>query len=78
MFNMADKNLYNADYAFSPTDGQIVDLSRLARKLTAYEDISDDLSEDEERRIVDYVKSCSDMSYNKIKKRYAKPTWPLY
>ena len=70
MFNMADKNLYNADYAFSPTDGQIVDLSRLARKLTAYEDISDDLSEDEERRIVDYVKSCSDMSYNKIKKRY--------
>ena len=67
---MADKNLYNADYAFSPTDGQIVDLSRLARKLTAYEDISDDLSEDEERRIVDYVKSCSDMSYNKIKKRY--------
>jgi len=70
VFNMADKNLYNADYAFSPTDGQIVDLSRLARKLTAYEDISDDLSEDEERRIVDYVKSCSDMSYNKIKKRY--------
>ena len=67
---MADKNLYNAEYAFSPTDGQIVDLSRLARKLTAYEDISDDLSEDEERRIVDYVKSCSDMSYNKIKKRY--------
>ena len=61
-----DTNLYGADYAFSPTDGQIVDLSRLAEKLTNYEDISDDLTEDEERRIVDYVKSCVDMSYNKI------------
>nr|BAR33290.1 hypothetical protein [uncultured Mediterranean phage uvMED] len=70
MFNMADKKLYSADYAFSPTDGQIVDLSRLAEKLTSYEDISDDLTEDEERRIVDYVKSCVDMSYHKIKKRY--------
>jgi hypothetical protein len=67
---MADKKLYSADYAFSPTDGQIVDLSRLAEKLTSYEDISDDLTEDEERRIVDYVKSCVDMSYHKIKKRY--------
>ena len=65
-----DTNLYGADYAFSPTDGQIVDLSRLAEKLTNYEDISDDLTEDEERRIVDYVKSCVDMSYNKIRKRY--------
>ena len=54
----------------SPTDGQIVDLSRLAQKLVNYEDISDDLTEEEERRIVDYVKSCVDMSYNKIRKRY--------
>lgn len=69
---MADDNkiLYGADYAFSPTDGQIVDLSRLAQKLVNYEDISDDLTEEEERRIVDYVKSCVDMSYNKIRKRY--------
>jgi len=67
---MADEKLYSADYAFSPTDGQIVNLSRLAEKLTSYEDISDDLTEDEERRIVDYVKSCVDMSYHKIKKRY--------
>ena len=53
---MADDNkiLYGADYAFSPTDGQIVDLSRLAQKLVNYEDISDDLTEEEERRIVDY------------------------
>ena len=65
-----DKTIYGADYAFSPTDGQIVDLSRLAEKLTNYEDIADDLTEEEERRIVDYVKSCVDMSYHKISKRY--------
>ena len=67
---MADKkSYYGADYS-SSTDGQVVDLSRLANKIVAYEDISNDLSEEEERRIVDYVKSCVDMSYNKIKKRY--------
>jgi len=69
---MADKKrtYYGADYAGSSTNGQVVDLSRLANKIVAYEDISGDLKEDEERRIVDYVKSCVDMSYNKIKKRY--------
>lgn len=69
---MADEpRQYGADYAFSPTDGQIVDLSRLAEKIVNYEDVSEDLTEDEERRLVDYVKSCTDMSYHKISKRYS-------
>lgn len=53
-----------------PTDGVIVDLSGLAEKLTSYEDISDDLSDEQEQRIVQYVKACLDMSHAKISKRY--------
>lgn len=49
---------------------QIADLSRLAQKLEAYEDISDDLTEEEERKIVAYVKACAEMSHSKISKRY--------
>ena len=53
-----------------PNDGVIVDLSNYAEQLTNYEDISHLLTEEEERKIVDYVKSMVDMSYNKISKRY--------
>ena len=53
-----------------PNDGVIVDLSKYAQQLTNYEDISHLLTEEEERKIVDYVKSMVDMSYNKISKRY--------
>lgn len=53
-----------------PNDGVIVDLSNYAQQLTNYEDISHLLTEEEERKIVDYVKSMVDMSYNKISKRY--------
>ena len=53
-----------------PNDGVIVDLSKYAQQLTNYEDISHLLTEEEERKVVDYVKSMVDMSYNKISKRY--------
>ncbi|WP_345199123.1 portal protein [Kistimonas scapharcae] len=54
----------------SLTDGVIVDLSNLAGLLTNYEDISSHLHEDQERKIVDYVKSMLRMSHAKISKRY--------
>lgn len=53
------------------SDGQIVDLSRLAQKLAEYEDVSDDLTAEEEQKLVSYVKACVEMSYRKISKRYA-------
>ena len=62
----------NAEYVASsvPNEGMIVDLSKYANQLINYEDISTMLTDDEERRIVDYVKSMVDMSYFKIRKRY--------
>ena len=58
-------------YQSPPTDGVIADLSEFAEKIVGYEDIADLLSEEQERRIVDYVKSMVDMSYFKIKGRYS-------
>lgn len=49
---------------------QIADLSRLAPKLLAYEDISDDLTVEEEAKITEYVKQCFKLSYDRISKRY--------
>lgn len=60
----------SAEYQSGPNEGMIVDLSEHAEKLVNYEDISHLLTEEQERRIVDYVKSMSDMSHNKIRKRY--------
>jgi len=60
----------SAEYNLGDREGIIVDLSEFAEQIVAYEDISDLLSEDQENRIVDYVKSMMDMSYNKIRKRY--------
>lgn len=59
----------SAEYVGSD-DGMIVDLSEFAEQLVGYEDISHLLTEEQENRIVDYVKSMMDMSYNKIRKRY--------
>ena len=59
----------SAEYVGSD-DGMIVDLSEFAEQLIGYEDISHLLTEEQENRIVDYVKSMMDMSYNKIRKRY--------
>jgi hypothetical protein len=48
----------------------VVDLSEFAERLINYEDISASLSDEQERRLVDYVKSMHDMSHSKISKRY--------
>lgn len=61
---------YSTNYAPIRDGGLIVDLSRLANKLVAYEDISNDLTEQEEQKLVEYVKTMLDMSHSRIKKRY--------
>ena len=48
----------------------VVDLSRHINKLMKYEDISSDLNDEEEQKIVSYVKSMVDMSHEKIRGRY--------
>lgn len=68
--NFRGSTYRSAEYVSPPNEGMVVDLSEFADKLIAYEDISSDLSEEQERRIVDYVKSMVDMSYYKIRGRY--------
>ena len=48
----------------------IVDLSRHINKILAYEDISDDLNPEEEMKLVEFVRQTSQMSYDKISRRY--------
>lgn len=55
------------------SSGLIADLSPLADRLTNYEDIAEHLSEEQERRIVDYIKACMEMSYDRVSRRY--PHW---
>lgn len=64
---------YREPIAFDTQNGVIVDLSRLVPKLVDYEDISDDLTQDEELRIVDYVRCLLKMSHDRIRHRY--PHW---
>lgn len=52
------------------TDGLVVDLSQHINKLLEYEDISDDLTEEQENRLVEYARSIQKMSYDKISRRY--------
>ena len=69
---MAAKTTYRGStYQAPPNDGVIVDLSEFAERIVAYEDIAQHLSQEQEMKIVDYVKSMVDMSYNKIKSRYS-------
>ena len=63
-------NYRTAQYGASLNEGVVVDLSEYAERLVNYEDISHLLNEEQERRIVDYVKSMVDMSYYKIRGRY--------
>jgi hypothetical protein len=59
------------DYRTSTsTDNIVADLSALAPKLMGYDDISEDLSNDQEKRLVEYVKVISEMSHKSISKRY--------
>lgn len=60
---------YRADYV-PDGDGIVVDLSDHADALMAYDDISARLTEDQEQRIVDYVRSAMQMSYDRISRRY--------
>lgn len=48
----------------------LVDLSPYWEKLQAYEDISDDLSEDDELKLLDYIRICGKLSYDRISRRY--------
>ena len=49
----------------------IVDLSRLAEPLLNYEDLSDLITESEEKKLVDYVRAMLEMSYDRIQPRYS-------
>jgi hypothetical protein len=60
----------SAEYVIPPREGIVVDLSEHIDKLVNYDDISHLLTDEQERRISDYVKSMVDMSYSRIRKRY--------
>jgi hypothetical protein len=51
-------------------EATVTDLSGLADKLMGYDDISSDLSQEQEKALVEYVKVISEMSYKSISKRY--------
>lgn len=52
-------------------DSLVVDLSSHINKLMEYEDISDDLTDEQETRLVDYVRNLQKMSHDKISRRYS-------
>lgn len=54
----------------SLNDSVVVDLSALATKMMGYDDISEDLPSEQEKRLVEYVKVISEMSYDSVSKRY--------
>ena len=53
----------------APYNGVVVDLSRFANNLADYEDISSFLTEEEEAKIVAYVKAMAEMSHSRISRR---------
>lgn len=56
---------------FTPKDdGIVVDLSEHADALMSYEDISSLLTDEQEQRLVQYVKAAMQMSYDRISRRY--------
>ena len=61
---------YKLDRSSKPDDGLICDLSNLIEPLQNYEDISDMLSEEQEGKIIDYVRAMTKMSHQRISKRY--------
>jgi hypothetical protein len=60
---------YRTDIHQAPSD-TIIDLAPHWNKLSNYEDISDDLSEEDENKIVDYVRACGKLSHSRISRRY--------
>jgi hypothetical protein len=70
---MVANNYIGGNYRDIKIDSEsnvVVDLSRHINKLQNYEDISSDLNDEEENKIVQYVKAMVDMSHDKIKNRY--------
>jgi hypothetical protein len=69
---MATETNRYAQYAASGIahDGTIVDLSEHMDAILNYEDISARLTDEQELRLVDWVRSATLMSYRKISKRY--------
>ena len=61
--------MWYKDTSLDKTD-VVVDLSNLMGPITAYEDISDMLTEDQERKLIDYVRAASQMSWHNISRRY--------
>jgi len=57
-----------------PDDRRVIfnlgEVPQVASALFDYEDISDALSEEQEQRLVDYIKALVDLSHSKISKRY--------
>ena len=56
--------------AHIPDDGMIVDLSMHVNKLMANQDISMDLTDDQNNRLVEYIREIERMSYSRISRRY--------
>lgn len=48
----------------------IVDLSEHQNALMSYDDISDMLTEEQETKLIDYVRACMKMSHDRISRRY--------
>lgn len=60
----------NVDPSSVDGSGIVCDLSEFGDQLLAYEDISHLLSDQQEAKLVEYVKSCFEMSHSRISKRY--------
>mgnify|MGYP001212392396 CR=1 FL=1 len=56
--------------AHIPEDGLILDLSAHANKLMDSQDIAIDLTDDENSRLVEYIREIERMSYSRISRRY--------
>ena len=55
---------------YSEEQDLVVDLSQHVEALMQYEDISDMLTEDQETKLIDYVRACTKMSHERISGRY--------
>lgn len=60
---------YKAEYT-PVSDGIVVDLSGLENKFLNYQDVSCDLTDEQEQKLVDYCKSAMQMSYDRVSRRY--------
>jgi hypothetical protein len=61
---------YKEERAGRLDDDVVVDLSELVEPLTDYRDISDMLTDEQERKLLDYVRAMTKMSYARISRRY--------